>query len=748
MKLEYSGAERNGKLNILIEIILALILGCASFFVFVTMFRLKYSPDTMFTGSIGSGIAGIWNSIADTLGASDYVILPKYKADVTSDGIVRYGMALTFVLVIFTLLSYLIIKARTRVLLLIPVIPLVIFMAAFKIGPSLYAGIFFAGALIVVLGIMNIKGKVKPTYFIVPLIAVLIGAGITVLLDQTVSLIEPKPLAEYGKSVRASIDRSRYGTDALPAGDIAGVDGKELKEARGSIGNIKTYLMSAGGKTGLEKGPGSETALKVTMNRPESYYLRGFVGSDYDGSRWSTLSDDTFYDMRDQLFWLNRRGFDGLSEMAHASRLGQAVDDQDVSIKIDVKDASKRIAFTPYELVLKPYGGNKARKSELKLPKGTKNYGGSFLGTEGFSGKPTYSYKASANITGIWTDAVGKFYTTKADEDINRFFISESHYNVVQYDKYLDVPEKLLPAIKKEIGETGDISKNHADYKDTIDIIQKYLKEKYIYSETFKSPESGKDFIESFISAKRGCDIHYATLAVMLFRYFGIPARYVEGYLVTPQNVMGMTGKAEVNVPKGANHAWTEIYIDGFGWIPFEATPEYAGVMKEADLTKGLQNVDYESIQQNRIDAEEEKPVEEENEENNKFKRILIAILLVILAYFAIQAVMLIIVLLLMKLFTMIKWRKAFADKDPKNGIKALYQYSVNKKWKLADKGESLGMRASYSNGTMAEGERTAMREEVKQAKERSKQDRKKKVKKSAEKSTKQNSKESTEKKG
>ena len=59
MKLEYSSAERNGKLNILIEIILALILGCASFFVFVTMFRLKYSPDTMFTGSIGSGLAGI-----------------------------------------------------------------------------------------------------------------------------------------------------------------------------------------------------------------------------------------------------------------------------------------------------------------------------------------------------------------------------------------------------------------------------------------------------------------------------------------------------------------------------------------------------------------------------------------------------------------------------------------------------------------------------------------------------------------
>ena len=87
--------------------------------------------------------------------------------------------------------------------------------------------------------------------------------------------------------------------------------------------------------------------------------------------------------MRDQVFWLNRRGFDGLSELAYASRLGEAVDKEDVDIRIDVKNASKKIAFTPYELVLEPYSNSKARKSELKLPKGTKNYGGSYLGTEG-----------------------------------------------------------------------------------------------------------------------------------------------------------------------------------------------------------------------------------------------------------------------------------------------------------------------------------------------------------------------------
>ena len=49
------------------------------------------------------------------------------------------------------------------------------------------------------------------------------------------------------------------------------------------------------------------------------------------------------------------------------------------------------------------------------------------------------------------------------------------------------------------------------------------------------------------------------------------------------------------------------------------------------------------------------------------------------------------------------------------------YQYSAEKKWKLADAGEELGMRASYSLDSMKESERGKMREEIKHAKERAK---------------------------
>lgn len=734
MKLEYSDAEKSRKLNTAVEIICALILGSACFYMFISMFGLSYSPDTMFQGSFGQGIAGIWDSIADTMGQISYTILPKYKIDLAEGGKAEYGAALTSILLMFVLISFFIIKSRIRLLLLLLAVPVCVLIAWFGVMPSVYAGAVFAAAMIIVLAVMSIGGKMKPAYFIVPLAAVLAGAAVTAALENTVSLDEPKALSDRGKAMQESIVRMRYGSDVLPEGDLGSLSGKELKEARGDIGTVKSLLGSSGvaNSTGSDdvavasadddtaKGEGTETALTVKMSEPDSYYLRGFVGATYEKNRWNTISSGAFYGMRDEMFWLNRRGFDGLSELAYSQELtGEEQSGNKITVTVD--SASRKIAFTPYELMLKPASGEKARKSEMQLPSGTKNYGGSFLGNEGVTGQKKYSYTAAPNITGVWTDAVGKFYTTTVNDDINKYFISESHYNVDVYERYLDIPDKLVEAINKEIGAPGDISTDHADYKEAIDAISGYMKEKYIYSETFSEPEKNADFVESFIQAKKGCDVHFATLAALMFRYYGIPARYVEGYLVSPAQVEGASSDTEIKVPKAANHAWTELYIDGFGWIPFEATPEYSGIMKEADLTKGLQNVDYESLENNRVNAEEEEPVEEENEEKDELGKLLILILKIVLIAIVSLILLLILLKIGMAVYAMIRWRRAFADKDPKAGIRALYQYTAVKNWKLSETGENIGLTASYSTYAMQESDRTRMRKEVDKAKERAK---------------------------
>ena len=745
MKLDYSDKTENKVLNTALEIICALILGGAVFYVFISMFGLSYGPDKMTSGGIAGGLAGIWNSIADTLGNLDYVILPKYSVTKGASGSVEYGMALTLILAALTAISFLMIKARSRLLLLIFVVPVVIMILGFGVSPSPLAGACLAAALLIAIAAMRVGRGLKTSYFIVPLIAILIGTGVMFAIDKTVTLAPPKALSDIGASMGSSIEKMRYASDPLPCGKVGSVDGKTIKESRGDIRRVKEAL-SAPAKNDKE----SKAALEVTMSTPGSYYLRGFVGSGYEKNSWSTLDNGTFYGMRDRMFWLNRRGFDGLSELSMASALGGTQAEEN-KISVKTVDASKKIAFTPYELVLEPEEGNKARKSEMKLPAGTRNYGGSYLGTEGAFGRSSYEYTASQNITGEWTDAVGKLYTAPKNKDIDQFFINESHYNVEQYDKYLDIPDKLVKVIEKEIGSPGDISQNHADYKEAINNITKYLKEKYIYSETFTAPKEGKDFVEDFVTAKRGADIHFATLATLMFRYYGIPARYIEGYLITPANVQGMSGKSEISVPKAANHAWTEIYIDGFGWIPVEVTAEYSGLMKEADLTKGLQNVDYESLENNQSEVKEQEPVDEENEDDSKLKALLIRILLIVLAVIGIGLLAFLLFLIGIRIATFIKWRRLFGDKDPKVGVSALYQYSKNKKWKLAEAAEALGLRASYSTEKIEEKEREKMREEVKRAKERAKNS-KGKAEKAKDKSVKKDAAESSvkdnEKKG
>ncbi len=64
-----------------------------------------------------------------------------------------------------------------------------------------------------------------------------------------------------------------------------------------------------------------------------------------------------------------------------------------------------------------------------------------------------------------------------------------------------------------------------------------------------------------------GTTYQYATVAALALRYYGIPARYVEGYTVKAAE------KEPVSVDANAAGAWVEVYQDGVGWLPLALTP-------------------------------------------------------------------------------------------------------------------------------------------------------------------------------
>lgn len=111
---------------------------------------------------------------------------------------------------------------------------------------------------------------------------------------------------------------------------------------------------------------------------------------------------------------------------------------------------------------------------------------------------------------------------------------------------------------------TGDARTTH----EMAQAIADYVRQSASYDLNTPSMDTGaSDFAQWFLEhSGTGYCVHFATAATVLLRASGIPARYVEGYMVT-----GKAGEP-VEVSALQAHAWAEYYSGGI-WQVLEATP-------------------------------------------------------------------------------------------------------------------------------------------------------------------------------
>ncbi len=137
-------------------------------------------------------------------------------------------------------------------------------------------------------------------------------------------------------------------------------------------------------------------------------------------------------------------------------------------------------------------------------------------------------------------------------------------------DRYTGLPEEL-PQRVYDLAE--EITAGYETKYDKLKAIEAYLLANYTYSlEAQKVPE-GEDFIDYFLfESKKGYCTSYATAFAILGRCLGIPTRYVEGFLgtftVRDENFNYLVRNSQA-------HAWGEAYLEGVGWLPFEATSPF-----------------------------------------------------------------------------------------------------------------------------------------------------------------------------
>lgn len=72
-----------------------------------------------------------------------------------------------------------------------------------------------------------------------------------------------------------------------------------------------------------------------------------------------------------------------------------------------------------------------------------------------------------------------------------------------------------------------------------------------------------------------------ATLTVLTLRYYGLPARYAEGFVLTQETAARTAPGGTVTLTAGNAQAWAEVYQDGIGWMPLALTPGY-GTLTDA----------------------------------------------------------------------------------------------------------------------------------------------------------------------
>lgn len=407
------------------------------------------------------------------------------------------------------------------------------------------------------------------SWLIIAVTAAAVFCGTSFALEK----IEIPAAAVLRENILEHIETVRFGKSELTGGDFSALDILE---------------------------PAAEPMLEITMSKPESLYLRGFVGSEYYADGWKAASNVSLSDGADLFYWLHKEGFYGQTQLANAAILLDSELAEDDAIEVFVRHLgeNRKYVYTPYELLW----------SELLNPAAI---GDVNLKSKSLTGADSYSLVVIPNQVKRYNALLSMLKTVEQDavsNELSTYLVNESHYNSFVYDHFLSISEETTEMLAGLLGSVNFGGNPHLDYGEAKQRILEFFDAGITYRETTPPRLQGTDFLKEFLNINQcGYDVHYATAAVMMMRYFGIPARYVEGYLITPADAEAAEADVPFTLSGDRAHAWCEIYQDGIGWVPFEVTPKYMDLMERSDVVRTAN-----SSGDNEIPPEaEDKPLEE-----------------------------------------------------------------------------------------------------------------------------------------
>lgn len=347
--------------------------------------------------------------------------------------------------------------------------------------------------------------------------------------------------------------------------------------------------------------------FKIQMTAPEPLYLKQFVGNQFINSNWSTLSNKEMSLSYPMNYWLKEGEFSSFTQLNDLAR--EADQKEKDTLTIDIENVNGNSQYR-----LHTYGMTSVPDKETKL------LNDATITTTHFLGDREYSYSLLSHAVTNYPEQVSHVAKLKENSAHSLYLVNEANYNQFVYKQYLDIPEDIKGLLSSVTG-VKEKGTHHIYYEEADKIVKTYISS--AYKERTVTKQVPPEFVEQALhqTYHLNNDTEVATLSTLLYRQMGIPARYVEGYLVTPDSIE--TGKKKkITVTDKSAHAWVEIYQDGIGWIPKEYTPSYQGVMPEPifdGLTyTGNQTSDQDSRGTNQKKQEEPEIVYDKDEDIHK----------------------------------------------------------------------------------------------------------------------------------
>jgi hypothetical protein len=281
--------------------------------------------------------------------------------------------------------------------------------------------------------------------------------------------------------------------------------------------------------------------ILFTVRSTRTCFMRLYSFDKFDGQKWTATDTGAFTlerPARGGFDLSTQKAFDIPANYPAVTLVQDVVMEHDLSRNVPAAWIPKGLELNTPSITVDDYGTIRLADRELK--KGLK-----FKVTSAF---PVYDVESMRKAAPMPAETA----------DDLRFRMSP----------YLQLPDNLpddLLPLAEEVTKTGQ------NWFAKAELASKYLKTHYKYS-YHKSFAGSKEPLTDFLfgDSKEGDCKDFASALAMVCRIAGIPARVVVGF--TPGEVNTVKGVREIKARN--RHAWTEVYIQGFGWVPFDATPK------------------------------------------------------------------------------------------------------------------------------------------------------------------------------